>query len=34
VVGDGRNPDRRIPMAGTLTEVTDANFQAEVVESD
>src|SRR6202161_2557304 len=29
-----RNTSKENPMAGTLNEVTDSNFQAEVIESD
>jgi thioredoxin 1 len=31
---DGSYSNRRTTMAGTLTEVTDSNFQAEVIESE
>jgi thioredoxin 1 len=29
-----RNPPEEIPMPGTLQDVTDANFQSEVIEAD
>jgi thioredoxin 1 len=31
---DKRNTSKENPMAGTLNEVTDTNFQAEVIESE
>jgi thioredoxin 1 len=31
---DGSYSNRRTTMSGTLTEVTDSNFQAEVIESE
>jgi thioredoxin 1 len=31
---DEKAIEKGIPMAGTLSEVTDSNFQAEVIESD
>jgi thioredoxin 1 len=34
IVRDGSYSNRRTKMAGTLTEVTDSNFQAEVIESE